>query len=219
MQSRQLQNIALRIEKKRGNIERDQKTLLKDLCHYFRENLGRYKPERPVELRLHLFEDIFNAFQPCRIGSKAIFPEAVIESVSLFKTVPGYALLLKKIIENTLKDKEHELRGALYELEKAIAITHARKEAIKEFGKKMSKYGREIDVVTNERWIECKAWDNFAPKKIRKLKKQVEAQKEMAYAYNQLHQPLITFEVSFKNGIPTELQYWFEQNNIPFTVG
>lgn len=142
-----------------------------------------------------------------------------------FHNVPGFKELFKRIVRASPHADDAHIRGALYELELALAIANAQDsdEEIVEFGKKIvdpsnGKIKRIIDIVTTERWIEGK---DRSPqvKKLKELKSQLKSQKSYADEYNKEHpEKPIKYQVYFRNSVNEKLSEWLERQNISFVA-
>ena len=121
---------------------------------------------------------------------------------------------LKQVLTNGKMnaDAKISLKGPMYELEKAIDLAN-RGETIVEFGKKIQ--GREFDLVTPMKLIECKNinWEILNVDKINKLKSDFGGQNTIAQQLG------CGFEVHSKDKIPSSLQMWLRDNNISFFEG
>ncbi len=147
--------------------------------------------------------------------------DIIVKSVDTFYGIPGYDLLLKKLLASGMKNNETEFKGTLYELETALKITTAHHEKILAFQQIVALNGmrREIDIMTNKRWLECKSWEQWEYRRLPGLHKQVLDQKALTQEYNATHDEKITFEVVCKGDIPDTLKQWFQENDIRFQHG
>lgn len=163
------------------------------------------------------------------LGSQNTFPaltkhEQILHVANQhFHDTPGFKELFKRIVRALPHADEAHIRGALYEVELALAIVNAPNshEEIVEFGKKIidstnGQTKRIIDIVTTTRWIECKDRSVHA-KKFSDLKSQLKSQKSYADKYNQENpEDLIVYEVHFRNSINAKLASWLERQKIAF---
>lgn len=146
------------------------------------------------------------------------------EANELFHDTPGFKELFRRIVRASPHADDAHIRGALYELELALKIAKQdTDEEIVEFGKKIvnshnGQTKRVIDIVTSDRWIECKDRSDQA-KKLSDLKSQLKSQKSYADAYNQEHpENPIVYEVHFRNPINEKLTFWLENQKIRFVA-
>lgn len=143
------------------------------------------------------------------------------QSLDYFYDKPGYLSVLIKTLVTGALHHDNQFKGYLYEIETAVEIENTEKEIVQEFCKivQVDKQKREIDLVTDKAWIECKAIHNTPTKNLNSLKKQVLAQKALLDAYNETHETNLNYWVSFKENISDSLKQWLEKNNISFAVG
>lgn len=140
-------------------------------------------------------------------------------SISLFYQTPGYFTVMKRILDNAAANDAKQFCGVLYELKTAVEIEESGTETVVEFGKKASDddTSREIDLVTDARWIECKAWRTWPKRIVTSLQKQVVDQQKLMESHNKANQTNMRFQVSFQAPIPEHLQRWFAQRRIEYT--
>lgn len=143
------------------------------------------------------------------------------QSHDLFYDVPGYQGLVGRIIQHAgVPNEEDHFRGALFELQKAIEIEEADSdEYVQAFNQKLigeesNRVLREIDIVTNKRWIECK--DIQEHKKLGDYKKQIASQQKLALLYNLTAKAPITYEVHFKSTVSEALLDWLDGKDIAY---
>jgi hypothetical protein len=139
------------------------------------------------------------------------------KSIDLFHSTPGYFKLLNRLLKSAKSDVPAHFNGYLFELETAFAIIQNSNEKIIEFGRIITKdrrLKREIDVITNLRWIECKT----TCKKISKIKKQIVDQKLLADEFNQTIQNPISYEVHFQQSISPHLMTWLKNRGIAYRM-
>lgn len=141
------------------------------------------------------------------------------EAANMFKNNPSALAKdgpLTKILENgKAKSSVGNLataRGAGYELEKAYDLTKAGEEVLG-FGQKIG--GREFDIETTKKLIECKNWDwtNVSLDRIKKLKSGLPQIQKIAQARGKM------FEFHSKHSIPEDLKTWLKNKNISFKEG
>jgi hypothetical protein len=176
------------------------------------------KMER-VEEKVKAFGDAFKEFNICRydpvIGDLALIESAI----EAFHNTPG-ALgnngPLRNVLHWGLKGNGNghlnTARGALYELEKALSL-QKKGEPILQFGEKIG--GREFDIITSKKMIECKNinWGRMNAEAIHNKQSTFMHQKTIAESKNKI------FEVHSKLPISHSWKQWFEKKGIPFFEG
>lgn len=151
-----------------------------------------------------------------------ISTDKVTQGTRLFKEVNGFLgkdgplYKILKTATKTLDDNDlNTARGAIYELEKALALESNGQKVIY-FGKKLpGNKTCEFDIETLSKLIECKDryWQIITPKKMQTMKSRFIEQKKNANAYGKI------FEVHSKQPIPEYWQKWFVDNGISFVEG
>lgn len=118
--------------------------------------------------------------------------------------VPGFEGTLKKVITNA--HSQAMVKGHGFELEAALILNKTENVTGLSQHIRHGKHKREIDIVTDQRWIECK----FNPRNNKKLKRQLLAQQKLLQKTNK---PLA--HTLFSKVSPTQpLQDWLKKNNI-----
>lgn len=173
-------------------------------------------------------ENLIKKFKPEDYNPAIINLDSLIKALEKFKNTIGAmgenGPLRQILINGKLNsDCKSSLKGAAYELEKALELEKQGKKII-EFGKKIE--GREFDIVTEHELIECKNidWDRFVKtgdevkdKKIDDLTHKTRSifvhQKQLSETRN------LNFEIHSKNKIPTNWKQWFTEKKITFFEG
>jgi len=104
-------------------------------------------------------------------------------------------------------------RGAMYELEKALALIEHNEFPL-EFGKhlKFETLSREFDIITSKRLIECKNidWSKITEERLADMKSKFGKQKKVAKGLDEI------FEVHSKRPISDSWKQWFRKKGIQF---
>lgn len=147
------------------------------------------------------------------------------KAIDCFEHIPGAVGQngpLKQVIEMAKHGPVdiNKIKGPLYELEKALKL-EAAGEKVLEFGRKVG--GRDFDIITAKRWIECKNidWDRLKltgesllddkiQDAIAKAQSTFCQQAELAKKFN------ANFELHSKNKIILKWEDWLVKKKISF---
>lgn len=142
--------------------------------------------------------------------------EKVAKHIHVLEKIPGAMDLLQKVEKCGLKSSQigqlGTARGAMYELEKAIDLINKGEEVI-QFSMKIG--GREFDIITKSKILECKniKWDFKTAEQILEKKGTFGSQKKLAESLGK------TFEIHSKQPIPEIWKRWFIEKGITFVEG
>jgi hypothetical protein len=173
-------------------------------------------------------EALLKNFNPSHYDPAIICPKLLASAKELFVNIPG-AMGDNGPLRQILKrgkiglNADSSLKGAVYELEKALEL-ESKGEKVIEFGKKIG--GREFDIITKTKALECKniSWERFqvgeslvTEKQIKDLINKTQStfsqQKQFAEEFG------LKFEIHSKNKIPENWKIWFSEKNINFFEG
>ncbi len=141
------------------------------------------------------------------------------KAIIKFKDVPGAVGTdgpITRVLKMGGKEAQpghlNRVRGSAYELERALE-TASKGEEVVAFGQQIG--GREFDIVTKTRLIECKNvdWLKLNAQDLDKYLRAFESQAAAAKEANTL------FEIHSKQALTPSMKDWFMQNNIPFIEG
>jgi hypothetical protein len=154
------------------------------------------------------------------------------KAIIRFDTVPGFRFLLIKVIQECCKPLPskiywQELSAALL-LQTQLASLVSQ-EKIVAFGlpydyDATNSNARFYNIITNQRWIECKTIDwkqpayNKTGRKRKKLQRQLLRQQHLIAAYNEQKQLQLSYEIFSKYPVNEPWQQWMAQHKIPYFV-
>jgi hypothetical protein len=138
------------------------------------------------------------------------------KAVEMFKNTPG-ALTKDEPITRLIKcgadiDKIGIARGSAYELETAYKLKTKGEEVIK-IGEKIA--GRDFDIITQTKLIECKAidWNKMPVTRMDKMKSTYCDQLRISTELEKV------FEIHSKTSIPNAWKEWFIKKGLTFIEG
>ena len=191
-------------------------------------SLGISKPPVGSETLTPANEALIRNFNPAQYNQEVIDVSKLSQAVEMFaltKGAMGQNGPLKQVLINGTMgtDTKISLKGPMYELEKAIDLTH-KGEKIIEFGKTIE--SREFDLMTKTTLIECKniEWKKFQLTGDQELDKKInksicDAKSTFCTQKSIACRAGFSFEIHSKNKIPAEWENWFTEKNISFLEG
>jgi len=143
--------------------------------------------------------------------------EAIItRAEKFFFTIASF----KTLIEKTRAAQYPE--GFIYEIEKASALVKKQQERVDAFGLfiQFKRCKKEIDIVTESRFLECKntSW-KLPPDGEKQLKQQFKEQCFLTKKYNEEHGTNFIYMVCSKQPIPDTWKTWFKKQCIRYEEG
>jgi len=143
--------------------------------------------------------------------------EILNRAVELFSTTPGFYTTLSSFMKQVRYPQT--AKGYLYEIERALEIEESEDtDQVVAFSHYLgfnNTQTREIDLVTNYYFIECKNWQSFNQRKSTKLHKQLKAQQKVVTEYNKrFPQTPKQVMLSSKHAIPESIISWCTKHNI-----
>lgn len=146
------------------------------------------------------------------------FASSITFGLKHLQETPGFIATLRTALSNL--DNPDTAKGHLHEIDSAVKIAQDTGDeellglnVVKKTG---TQKGKQFDIITSERWIECKDlnWAILRGAKQHRIKRQLLHQKKIVDAHNRIENQPVRYELHSKQPMPRTWQQWVQDHEI-----